>query len=276
MSGVIDTVVLSGGAVNGIVILGALQYCYDEAILDNIKTYVGTSVGSIISYLLIIGYKPIEILMYISTHSELFEKLQSLDIVSASKGEGAVSFSSITDELEKMTIDKTGKLFTMKELYNRFNKKLVCVTYNITKTCIEYVSNDSDMPCMVALKMSSNLPVIFEDFKYGTSYYIDGGICDNFPLRYGESIGEKVLGVCVTYDLSHDVVDKNPLTYIYKLTFVPIQQNMKTQIENKRDNSIVIDNIITNISFFNFNNSSKERLDMFSLGYSNAKIIIMK
>lgn len=278
MSGVIDTIVLSGGALNGIVMLGSLQCYYDKKLLDNVKTYVGTSVGSIISYLLIIGYTPIEIFVYLSTHPEFFEKLRSMDIISASRGEGAISFSNITDELEKMTIEKTGKVFTMKELFNRFNKKLVCVTYNISQTKIEYISHDShdseyaDMPCMIALKMSSNLPLIFEQFKYGKSYYVDGGFGDNFPVKYAETLGDKILGVCVTYDLAYNIED-NPLTYIYKLMYVPIQQTMNTQIENRQDTSVIIDNKIADLSFFNFNNSSKERLGMFTVGYSNANLV---
>ena len=60
-----DTLVLSGGIVNGITTLGELQYMWDHNKLKNIKKYYGTSVGSIISYLLIIGYEPVEILLNI-------------------------------------------------------------------------------------------------------------------------------------------------------------------------------------------------------------------
>ena len=60
-----DTLVLSGGSSKGILTLGALQYCYDNFLLNKIETYVGTSSGAIISFLLIIGYSPIEIMVYI-------------------------------------------------------------------------------------------------------------------------------------------------------------------------------------------------------------------
>ena len=63
-----DTLVIAGGSSKGIVTLGALQYLYDNNIGKNINTYIGTSSGSIICFLLIIGYTPIEIIVYICTN----------------------------------------------------------------------------------------------------------------------------------------------------------------------------------------------------------------
>ena len=51
--------VISGGGIKGFVALGALQKLYDTKKLININKYCGTSVGAIISLLLIIGYKPV-------------------------------------------------------------------------------------------------------------------------------------------------------------------------------------------------------------------------
>ena len=62
-------VVISGGAIKGIASLGALQYLVDNQFicLQDTLNYIGTSVGGIISYLLIIGYTPIEIFVKICT-----------------------------------------------------------------------------------------------------------------------------------------------------------------------------------------------------------------
>ena len=133
-----DTLVICGGSINGISILGALQYVTDNNIINNIKSYVGTSVGAIISYLLIIGYTPVEIIVYLCTHHVLFEKLKCFDIIQASRGEGATTFLYIAEQIEKMTIDKTGRLFTLKDLFTIYGKKLVCVTYNITNSLYNF------------------------------------------------------------------------------------------------------------------------------------------
>ena len=47
-----DCLVLSGGAIKGFGTLGSLQCMKDKNYLDKIKTIVGTSVGTIIGYLL--------------------------------------------------------------------------------------------------------------------------------------------------------------------------------------------------------------------------------
>ena len=60
-SSLYDTLVLSGSSIKGITFLGALQYLYDNSLLKNVKTFVGTSSGAMISFLLIIGYTPVEI-----------------------------------------------------------------------------------------------------------------------------------------------------------------------------------------------------------------------
>ena len=83
-----DTLVLSGGSTKGIIILGSLQYLYDNFYLSKIKNYIGTSSGAIICFLLAIGYTPIEIIVYICTH-QLLEKIQHFNVVAMINGGGA-------------------------------------------------------------------------------------------------------------------------------------------------------------------------------------------
>ena len=69
-----DTLVVSGGSSKVLLTIGSLQYCYDNFLLKNIKTYIGTSSGAMLCYLLIIGYSPIDIIIYACTN-QLLEKL---------------------------------------------------------------------------------------------------------------------------------------------------------------------------------------------------------
>ena len=192
-----DTLVLSGGAVRGFITLGGLQYVYENLYLKHIKTFIGTSVGSMISYLLCIGYTPLELLVYISTHSEIFETLRSLDVVDMYNGRGATTFIVVQDILEKLTINKIGHFITLRDLYDQFGKKLICTTYNDTDSKTEYMSyeNNPNLPCLTAIRMSCSIPEIFENFNYEGKQYIDGGIGDNFPIQLGEQEGDRVLGI---------------------------------------------------------------------------------
>lgn len=264
-----DTLVLSGGSSKGIATLGALQYTYDNFLVNKIDKFIGTSSGAIISYLLAIGYTPIEIIVYICSN-QLLEKLQHFNIVAMINGVGALSFTPIYEQLEKMTIDKIGYIPTFQDLKVKFNKTLICVTYNFTEKKTEYISHDTypNMPCLIALKMSSNLPLIFEKYKYGNNYYIDGGVSDNFAIDIGDKIGKKVLGILLSSEIENfNYPDSNILEYIYELMFIPISQTVDHKIENVSEKCKIVILNYSQIKFFNFNINSKNKLELFSSGY---------
>lgn len=274
-----DTLVIAGGSSKGILTLGALQYAHDNNILKKINTFIGTSSGAIICFLLTIGYTPVEIVVYICTN-HLIEKLQHFNIVSMMNGNGAVSFSSVYEQIEKMTIDKIGYLPTFKNLKDKYNKTLICTTYNLTDDKTEYISyeNNPDMPCLIALKMTANLPLIFENFKYGDKFYIDGGITDNFPIDIADLRGSKVLGLNIdeNNESFNSSTEMNILEYIYKLIFIPISQTIEHKIKNSSEKCKIIRLSYKDLKFFDFNINSKEKLEIFSSGYEQMKIKLEK
>ena len=270
-----DTLVISGGSSKGILTLGGLQYAYDNYILNNINTYIGTSSGAMICFLLLIGYTPIEIIIYICTH-QLLEKMQHFNVVAMLNGNGAMSFGNIYEQIEKMTIDKLGYLPTFEDIHKKYNKTLICVTYNLTDNKTEYISHEThpQLPCLIALKMSSNLPLIFENYKYGNKFYIDGGISDNFAIDIGDKKGDKVLGLVISSNNEsfNTGSDSNILEYIYKLIFIPISQSTEYKIQHATKKCKIIRLDYDKLKFFTFNINSKEKLDIFSSGYEQFKI----
>lgn len=263
-----DTLVLAGGSAKSIVTLGAVQYVYDNYLYRNLKYYIGTSAGAIICYLLIIGYTPIEIMVYICTN-QILEKMQHFNVFSLIKGQGACSFHIIQEELEKMTILKIGYLPTLKDLKTNFNKELVCVTYNLTesKTIFLNHKDNANLPCITALRMTSNLPLIFETFKYGNSFYIDGAVSDNFPIDYGDLVGNKVLGINLIHEMKEYDPIMNMLEFIYKVMFIPIQQSISHKISKASSKCKIVQLEFSKLQFFDFNVSSKMKMEMFSIGY---------
>jgi predicted acylesterase/phospholipase RssA len=269
-----DTLALSGGAINGLVMLGSLQYCSDNKMLDKIKTYVGTSAGAIICYLMIIGYTPIEIIVYLCTKSQVFQKLKYFDINSGCRGDGATTFLHISEYLEQMTTEKIGRLLNMRDIQTLYNVNFICTTFNVTKNITEYISPEThpDVPCLSALRMSANLPLVFENYKYGNSFYVDGGICNNFPLNIGESNGERVLGIVIKYPqtASTDVYpQKNMLAYVYRILSAMFVEMINQRIANKKSSSTVIKlDPMDDFDILKFDIDSKHKLDMFSFGYN--------
>ena len=269
-----DTLVLAGGSSKGLMTLGALQYAFDNYLLKNINTYVGCSVGAIIGYLLAIGYTPIEIVVYICCN-QLMEKMVHFNIVAMINNQGASSYNTIHETFEKMTINKIGFYPTLNDLKEKFGKTLICSTYNISERKTEYLSPEThpNLPCITALRMSSNLPLIFENFKYGNSLYIDGGVCDNFPIDLGDKLGKKILGICINTEpknLNH-VNDMGILEFIYLLMFVPVSQIEEYKIKNISEKCKIVKLHNDKFKFFNFDLSSKDKLDLFSFGYEQMK-----
>lgn len=272
-SGDFDTLVLSGGSIHAIIMLGALQYADDNYLLKKITKYVGTSAGAMCNYLLAIGYTPIEIMVYLCT-KQMLEKMKNFNVVAMVNGSGATSFSHIHEQIEKMTIEKIGKLITLGDLYHKYGKEFYCITHNLTSDKLEVLSYETypDMPCLIALRMSANLPFIFDHFKYMGNFYIDGGISNNFPINIGDEKGRKILGLTI-YDMNLNFSQNkdNMVEYIYQLMAIPIKQNVLNNIESVSDNCTVIPLQPDTTPFFDFSLDTHAKLEMFSNGFSQMR-----
>jgi len=269
-----DNIILSGGSLKCISMLGALQYLWEQKYLKDVKVFVGTSAGAIISYLLSINYTPLEIITYICTH-QICQKFPFFNLVNMINGEGATTYSYIQEHLEKLTIEKIGSFMTMKKLQDNFGKRLICVTYNQTKCKTEYITPEThpDLPCITALKMSSSLPLVFPRFLYNGCYYVDGGIADNFPITLLDHDKEKSLGILVSTESEEQSVDEEfkLLDYIYSLIIVPISLRAKEHIEIIHPNCRVLQLRAPKLKSFDFNHDTKFILDLFGCGYKSAK-----
>lgn len=268
-----EAIVISGGSTKGILALGAIQYAHDNFLLNDIKAYVGTSVGSMIVYLLAIGYTPIEIMVWLCTN-QLLDKMMHFNFVRMVNGSGSSSFSPIHEQLEKMTIAKIGSLLTMESLYERFKTNFIAVTYNTNKNKIEYLSHETSpkIPCLTAIRMSCNLPLVFDKFQYEGSYYIDGGIINNFPIDFVcEKLNLYSLGInltCMKNEFNHD---DNILEYTYKLLNILIAKSVGGNIEKYSDQCHVVNLRFPKHNIFDIQLNSSTKLEMFSDGYQKMK-----
>ena len=267
-----DTICISGGSVKGLTALGSIQYLYDNFLNEKLVNFIGTSCGSIICYLLAIGYTPIEIMVYICTN-HIVEKIQNFNLVDMINGNGATSYNPINETLEKITLDKIGRLITMGELKEKYKKKLICVTYNITLNKTEYISyeNYPELPCLIALRMSCNIPLLFDTFKYMNNYYLDGALTDNFPLEKAQEIGSKIIGFVLHSQDPPDNPSNKMLEYFFGIINIFIKDMTQKQIKQKNEKSTII-NLYSKVSnMFDFFVKSRDKLEMFSQGYQIIK-----
>jgi predicted patatin/cPLA2 family phospholipase len=178
-----DTIILSGGSVKGIALLGALQAVFDCGLLNDVHTYAGSSIGSIICCLLCVGYKPVEIQAKLCT-SDIISKL-NVDVQRFLYFDGAFSYhNTLGHVIDAYIIDKIGYIPTMKELKINHGKTLIATVANLSSNKVEYISAETypEMLCTDAIKFSAALPFLFERMYYNGSEFVDGGFIDNFPI----------------------------------------------------------------------------------------------
>ena len=270
-----NTLVLSGGAVRGFALLGALQYAMDQGALVHVSKYIGTSIGAIIHYLLCIGYSPVEI-MVLLCQTPLLQKLAHIDLYNVIQGSGAISYSVLNEILEKLTVQKIGKFITLQQLEKEYGKTLICCTFNYTANKEEFLSPSThpDLPCLTALRMTANLPLLFEPFLYDGSVYLDGGLSSNFPIHVANLPGDVVLGLSLAPTAPTEKEKMpSPLELIWKTMAIPMSllQTLRTEACRNCDDLDIVEIYLDDYCSLQFDVSKSDKFDMFSVGYNTIK-----
>lgn len=270
-----DTLVLSGNSTNAIVTLGALQYLTDHGHIKDIRNYIGTSSGAILSLLLLIGYQPIEILTYLCIE-KVYKKMVQFNISNMLlMGKPLMSFEPIKSSLEQLIVEKIGYMPTMRTVEKLggkdSDKKLVFTTYNLTDDRREYISSETypDLPVIHGIRMSSNFPLVFEPYMYDEKAYLDGGLVDNFAVEYGERVGDRCLGVMTNNpQRKYSPHDFGNIEFVWKVFQIFITTVTKDKIDRTNCDIIGLD---FKSNFFNFESSNNELIEMFDKGYELCK-----
>lgn len=276
-----DTVVISGGGLKGIGFLGALQCLSDLGHLQNVHTYIGTSIGAIIGYLIGIGYTPIEIMVILHTEKTMETLIQAMDVTYLTTHGGILNFCIFQDVLEQLTIKKIGHLINMHQLFIEHGKRVVCCTYNMTLKQVEYIDHLSHptMPCITALRMSSNLPFLFFPYHYNNCLYVDGGIYDNLPVS---QVGDTAKAIALYIDQpvesqSHGEPRDysktfNIMNYLFEILHIPIY-HLQTTMTTPESNIDMV-GIRVSLPIFSWVVSRSSRFDSFSSGYESLRQFI--
>ena len=128
---------LSSGGIKGYYTLGCLHYLYEQNKLNDIKFYIGTSIGSVICILLIINYSPIDILKYlcINEQSEYFNTNFNNILYNLFNHYGILDIHTLEKYLEDMIIKKIGYVPTFNDILIKYNKYFICNSFCISSKC---------------------------------------------------------------------------------------------------------------------------------------------
>lgn len=273
--------VLSSGGLKGISQLGALhQLCVTGKLdISKVHTYAGSSIGSIICFLLIIGYEPIEIFQKIYS-SEYFIKSERNSLWDIINKYGLMNIKSHFDYFFMPIIrDKINKIPTLAEIKERYDKNLYITVTNETDMTVEYFSHLTHPDILVtdALMYSCNIPFVFQRISYKGKYYIDGAVLDSFPIDilnkinpFSLGIDNKILGIVTTTDTpdnSNNILNNNFITYLYRIISMIMINNLGNHIEDvkKRENVNVVE-IKVDAPIIQISLSSDEKMRLFITG----------
>ncbi|AYV80911.1 MAG: patatin-like phospholipase [Harvfovirus sp.] len=258
--------ILSGGGVKGFAHLGALKALHELNLLNDIDTYIGTSIGAFIACLLSIGYLPAELFEIISGID--LQKMKRVKLDNLLKLFGLDDGSGTQIILEKMFSAKNiSSNITFQQLYEITKKKLIVTASCLNDKKAYYYSHDSfpDAPVILAVRMSMALPLYFAPVKYKNKTFVDGGCIDNYPIQLFNNCLEQVIGIYLT-DVRDTVNEINNiedmLIQITECLFEGIAVNSLKGFEKY---SIKISLGQISIIDFQINQTAKQKL--FDVGY---------
>ena len=268
-----DTLVCSGGGTKGFSLLGALEYLHDNDLLENIKTFVGSSVGGIISALIVVGYIPSELFEVISK-IHLF-KMKNQNFHNIITDYGIDNGKKLEILLKKLLLFKQiDENITLGELFNKTKLKLI-----LTSTCINnrepvYLSYEThpNLQLITALRMSTAIPFYFTPILYDDKYFIDGSCMDDFPIHlFNEpELLKHTIGIYLTTKYDESKIEN--IEDFLSSTIQSVNKSMSLIIKKFYKNNI-IDIVVdySNIGFLDFNISDDVKNEIYKNGYVTTK-----
>jgi predicted acylesterase/phospholipase RssA len=237
----INTLVLSGCCYNILDMYGAIYHLVKEKYIcyDNIKHIYGTSGGSIIGLAILLKMNEDDIFKYM--HERPWDELTESSSFSINK-KGVFNKDFFRIMIEPILKSKYLTIHTtLAELYIKtdivFN--IVTVKLDDMTPVLKNYKTDQDLTILDAIYMSSAIPYLFEPLKYNNTYYIDGGICCNFPIEYciKDNIkSENILGIKTQADTNFSKANIDDLSLFTYFAYISRQFiNKIYDITNRSD-----------------------------------------
>ena len=194
---------LSGGGIKGTAHIGAIK-AFEENQIE-ISAVTGTSIGSIITVLVAMGYTADQMLDLFNYFAKDIFRAEPRYLMSNIKNsKRLLGYGALSGETIENVIDECAKY---KGLYNItdikmpiaissvdiINCKKHVFTNRIVKNDEKYINNIS---IGKAVRASSSFPAIFCPCEYKNHKFLDGGVLDNIPVNEVKKQGAtKVIAV---------------------------------------------------------------------------------
>lgn len=281
MRDLIDTLVISGGGVKGIVFIGTFKYLEELSdirtdVKIDIKRIYAVSVGSIIGLLYAIGYTSKEM------EDEIFrmdtKSLQNICFKTFIKNYGLDSGKKIMKWLEEL-VEKKGynKTITFKQLLKLRGIDLNIGSTNLNKYKDVYFNSDisPNLRVIRAIRMSIGIPLVFSSVKYKGEIYVDGGVINSYPIKNVDNL-DNVLGLKIllnneSKELIHEKIETIG-DYLYHVFYCyMLQKEMSTTLSMEYSDYTVFINPGNVIHSVKFNLNREDKMSLIECGYQETK-----
>lgn len=172
--------VLSGGGLNGLAYLGMFRYLENNKFDANQFKIYGSSIGGIFGMFWKMGYDS-EMMIRLFAKFPFFPTSSINNLVTNGGLDDGKKLENLFIDILKLKFREISNFndFTM----SRFPNIYICTCDVYEKKTVYLCSeNFPDLPIHIALRMTCNLPFIFEPVIYMNHYYVDGGVMENTPL----------------------------------------------------------------------------------------------
>lgn len=243
--------VLSGGGARGVAHIGVIKALEEHQILP---THIsGSSAGAIVGVLYAYGYNWKDIFNF-------FKNIQILNI-------------------KKYALGKPG-FIDAEKFYTEFKNYLKEDNFNVLKKSLTITATDllngnlktfSSGELIRPLLASAAVPGVFSPVKIKDSYYVDGGVLNNFPIEFLQSHCDTVIGSYANWVDEISIKDLNHSYQVVERAF-KIQSVKKDYTKFKYCDLIIVPKALSKFSTFD-----KKHLDeIFNIGYKATKEALTK
>ena len=220
----IKHIVCAGGGIAGLQYYGILEEAYREKLwhIDNIQTYYGTSIGTIIGVCILLNYDWVEITKYFTQRP--FEKLFPFGLKTALQSIsklGLYNIETIRKLLSPFLLGSDLSVdITMKEFYEETKIEFHCITTNVKGyNCVD-VSHKThpEWKLVDAVYASCALPILFEPLHVDGEFYADGCLLYNYPLYQCIQNGadpNEILGITPGHEKKEISLSQNDTMFEY-------------------------------------------------------------
>lgn len=234
-----DVLVIGPGGVKGLKVLGFLTPLEDCGTLESVKDFCGASVGSIISLLLICGYKVREIINE-AIMLDIFSELNFSSISAVIENKGLVSNEPMKKLLSKLVENKFGVVPSLHGLYSMTGKSLITTTLNVSdeESMMMNPFTHPELSCVDAVMFSVNIPFVFYQLSHEGKVCVDGGLGNPYPVDYFDDGERKILGVYMKTIRSSLIGSTS--TYFHKIVNSAIEERRNDIIRASSDKCLHI------------------------------------